>query len=172
MPDKLLDIQTDLTQITKIKNKMANYPPFVIAQGLEAVGGYLNSDEFLSGFYPPSRAGDPFIWSSEKQRRAFFATNGFGRGIPTQRTYELKDSGHFEVDKKYSSLYITYENTAPYAVWVIGRGTQTVGHIARGWRPMPEQVLDKRAEIFKTFDYGTAGAWEKVSNVVGGISYL
>jgi hypothetical protein len=28
----------------------------------------------------------PIPWDSEKQRRAFFATDGFGRGIPTKRT--------------------------------------------------------------------------------------
>jgi hypothetical protein len=28
----------------------------------------------------------PIQWDSEKQRRAFFATDGFGRGIPTKRT--------------------------------------------------------------------------------------
>lgn len=28
----------------------------------------------------------PIQWDSERQRRAFFATNGFGRGIPTKRT--------------------------------------------------------------------------------------
>jgi len=28
----------------------------------------------------------PVKWDSDKQRRAFFATDGFGRGIPTRRT--------------------------------------------------------------------------------------
>ena len=28
----------------------------------------------------------PVKWDSEKQRRAYFATDGFGRGIPTKRT--------------------------------------------------------------------------------------
>lgn len=28
----------------------------------------------------------PVHWDSKKQRRAFFATDGFGAGIPTQRT--------------------------------------------------------------------------------------
>lgn len=28
----------------------------------------------------------PIRWTSERQRRAFFATDGFGRGIPTRRT--------------------------------------------------------------------------------------
>ena len=30
----------------------------------------------------------PIRWDSPKQRRAFFATDGFGRGIPTRRTGE------------------------------------------------------------------------------------
>lgn len=29
----------------------------------------------------------PVQWDSQKQRRAFFATNGFGKGIPYQRTF-------------------------------------------------------------------------------------
>lgn len=36
---------------------------------------------------PPVRY--PIQWKTERQRRAFFATNGFGRGIPTQRTGAL-----------------------------------------------------------------------------------
>jgi len=39
-----------------------------------------------------AKPGSPIIypvnWDSEKQRRAFFATDGFGRGIPTKRTDE------------------------------------------------------------------------------------
>lgn len=33
-----------------------------------------------------SRPGYPIQWDSIKQRKAFFATGGFGRGIPTRRT--------------------------------------------------------------------------------------
>lgn len=32
----------------------------------------------------------PVQWDSERQRRAFFATNGFGGGIPTVRTGEYQ----------------------------------------------------------------------------------
>jgi len=31
----------------------------------------------------------PIRWTSERQRRAFFATRGFGRGIPTKRTGDV-----------------------------------------------------------------------------------
>ncbi len=34
----------------------------------------------------PGKPKRPIQWTSEKQRKAFFATNGFGRGIPTRRT--------------------------------------------------------------------------------------
>lgn len=32
------------------------------------------------------RPGYPIRWDSEKQKRAFFATDGFGRGIPSRRS--------------------------------------------------------------------------------------
>lgn len=34
----------------------------------------------------PGKVKYPIRWTSERQRRAFFATKGFGRGIPTKRT--------------------------------------------------------------------------------------
>jgi hypothetical protein len=37
----------------------------------------------------------PIRWTSERQRRAFFATNGFGRGIPTKRTGDVARWGVF-----------------------------------------------------------------------------
>lgn len=38
----------------------------------------------------------PIQWDSERQRRAFFATNGFGGGIPHQRTGAYEDSWKIE----------------------------------------------------------------------------
>lgn len=37
----------------------------------------------------------PIRWTSERQRRAFFATDGFGRGIPTRRTGRVAQWGVF-----------------------------------------------------------------------------
>jgi len=33
----------------------------------------------------------PIAWATERQRRAFFATRGFGKGIPTKRTGALQE---------------------------------------------------------------------------------
>lgn len=38
----------------------------------------------------------PIKWDSAKQRRAFFATDGFGRGIPTKRTGEYASGWKIE----------------------------------------------------------------------------
>ena len=36
----------------------------------------------------------PINWDSERQRKAFFATDGFGRGIPTKRSNEYVEAYH------------------------------------------------------------------------------
>lgn len=48
---------------------------------------------------PKSRPRSPIQWDSVKQRRAFFATDGFGRGIPTRRSgrslkWEISPTGN------------------------------------------------------------------------------
>src|SRR5690348_12561843 len=42
--------------------------------------------------HEPGKVKYPIEWESEKQRRAFFATNGFGRGIGAERTHDLSQS--------------------------------------------------------------------------------
>jgi len=159
---KTLDIHVDNQQLAKIKIKLEKYPPFVIEEGLNSVNTFLNSDPFKQSMYPESQAGEPFLWSSEKQRRAFFATDGFGRGIPTVRTNELANSGEFKVEKKFSSLYISYQNAAPYFKWVQGQFSQIIGHIARGWKPVNTFVVDNGVIIKERFQNGIKGAWDRM----------
>jgi hypothetical protein len=59
----------------------------------------------------------PIKWDSERQRRAFFATGGFGRGIPTKRTGEY--IGGFRVVKKELRSY-SLVNRVPYTKYVGG----------------------------------------------------
>lgn len=62
----------------------------------------------------------PIQWTSEKQRRAFFATNGFGGGIPTTRSGRLPDGWQiitFEANATFT-VFITNQN--PAAKYVYG----------------------------------------------------
>ena len=154
----MIDLKTDVNQIAKIKTKIGKYPPYVINKGLEASANYLNSSSVKSSLYPPSQSGSPFIWSSARQRRKVFAM-----GLPSTRSMNLANSGEFKVEKKFSSLYIYYVNTAAYAKWVIGNFSQIVGHVARGWKPVNTIVVDKeRNRVISEFEKGTNGAWNEL----------
>lgn len=167
MPPKMIEVKTDFVRLTKLKTRMSNYPRFAINEGLEVLENYMNTDEFLTGMYPPSQAGQPFTWSSEKQRRAFFATDGFGGGIPHVRTYELKEAGKFIADKKRSNLWIEYVTELSWAKFVIGQLTDIIiGHRKRGWQPITQLVVGKSAEIARTFEFGVKRAWNKMGKIV------
>src|SRR5258706_15476195 len=131
-------------QVAKLKDKMGKFSPYALGQGLDAAGAYLNEDSFKEEMYPPERSGDtPFVWSNNPaqnnaMRRAFFAKMG---GQPYSRTHNMMYQGRFQVDKKSSSLYIYYENSAFYFKWVQGFNTQLPGHIQTGWRPATNTVI-------------------------------
>lgn len=166
----MINIAVDTVQIAKLKDKFDKYPPYALGKGLDSVSDYLNSPNIKNSIYPPSQAGQSFIWSSDRQRRAFFATNGFGRGIPTVRTMLLANSGEFKVDKKSSSLYVYYQNTASYAKWVIGNFTQIIGHIARGWKPVNTIIVDReRNNIVSRFKESALRAWDEMSGQAPGL---
>lgn len=48
--------------------------------------------------WQPGKPKYPIRWTSERQRRAYFATKGFGRGIPTRRTGALSKGWDVNVD--------------------------------------------------------------------------
>lgn len=83
----------------------------------------------------------PVDWTSERQRRAFYATNGFGRGIPTKRTgkYLRSWQAGFEVQGGVSEFVI--ENTDPKAQFVGGIYQQRF-HRQTGWVYAPDVVID------------------------------
>lgn len=70
----------------------------------------------------------PIEWTSDKQRKAFFATNGFGGGIPYQRTGRLAASWTYEA--KGTTVEIANEGKG--AVYVYGRANLSGGFSSTG----------------------------------------
>lgn len=99
--------------------------------------------------YPP-RVKYPIQWTSVKQRRAFFASNGFGAGIPYKRTRALARGWNAQIHRK-SDNASTLEiwNAQPYARFVVGtlsgnpqramRPMQRF-HVNTGWQPAGQTV--------------------------------
>ena len=86
----------------------------------------------------------PVKWDSEKQRRAFFATEGFGRGIPTVRTGTYISAWDIvSLDKGYRLT-----NKTPGAIYISGGAygnRQSRIHQGR-WtllRDATDQAIDK-----------------------------
>jgi hypothetical protein len=141
---------------------MNNLPPIVSfkIRGIEEIQAFLKAlpkgtmkvaiaamSEFMLGdehhglrYNPPRKThgkGNPYHWQSDKQRRAFFATGGFGRGIPSKRTGKLSGGWQSSVDPYRKTLF----NRVPYAKYVQGDAQQT-GHEIDGWRKVGKVILD------------------------------
>lgn len=81
----------------------------------------------------PGAVSYPVQWTSEKQRRAFFATKGFGKGIPYRRTHQLAQGYRVIYQRVGNSLtQLTVENDAAALRYVKGADQQRM-HIATGW---------------------------------------
>lgn len=83
----------------------------------------------------------PLRWMSERQRRAYFATNGFGHGIPYQRTGALAQGWHVEYGSLDNGGAITIWNDAPSEVYVEGYQQQPF-HQDTGWLFAPQLIAD------------------------------
>lgn len=88
----------------------------------------------------------PIRWKSERQRRAFFATDGFGRGIPTQRSGALQAGWQvaFEGDQFGSTIEVF--NTQPHARFVQGDDAQPF-HLDTGWPQAAPIIVDFQEDV-------------------------
>lgn len=109
----------------------------------------------------PGRVKYPIQWQSKKQRRAFFATNGFGRGIGAKRTGRLKAG--WQVKLRYGSNegFLTLKNDVKYA-WYVSGSAQQMFHRNTGWSRVDKLVDDAE----KQFTEQVIDAWIEVVDSV------
>ena len=81
----------------------------------------------------------PIKWKTARQRRAFFASNGFERGIPTERTGLLLDSYDVVLNSTDAGGILLATNDAPYARFVVGDDAQPF-HIDH-WPQLADTVI-------------------------------
>ena len=123
-----------------------------IQSGAADVANNFSANEMSDALSPvPGAVKYPIDWTSEKQRRAFFATNGFGKGIPTKRTGKLGKSWTMTSEDvnegTHGGAEILISNSASYAKYVIGAppGFKPMQgfHLNTGW-----QALEPRQAAF------------------------
>ena len=74
----------------------------------------------------------PIRWTSERQRRAFFATGGFGRGIPTRRSDSIINEWMAVYQKSNTGGTLIIQNDHPAVTFVQGSNQQGF-HRDTGW---------------------------------------
>lgn len=124
---------------------------------------------------PPGPVKYPIAWTSDRQRRAFFATNGFGRGIPTRRSGAVQRGWTYTSDVNAEDLTgeITLDNRVPYAKYVYGDfaadyAPQQRFHAVTGWERANKVADDVFAEVIDYVDNTFARALENNGFITGG----
>lgn len=112
----------------------------------------------------PNRPRYPIRWQSDKQRRAFFASRGFGNGIPYARTGGLARSMDVVVSVDPAGGTITLSNSAAAAPFVVGT-RQQIFHRDTGWRTL-EAIGKAHQEEAQTVVQQT---WFTVSDPTAGV---
>lgn len=101
--------------------------------------------------YTPASPKYPIDWQTPKQRRAFFATNGFGKGIPTQRTGKLQEEWAIILTPNPTGGELSFDNGAAHSPYVQGDVQQRM-HIASGYHNVNDGVDMFAPEYIQTLE--------------------
>lgn len=135
-------MKTTLRGNDRIKEFISGLARGTKIEAMRAIAEYLLGDERHGLKHSPPRVnhgeGNPYQWQSEKQRKAYFATDGFGGGIPYQRTGNLAEAWTMEeANSDWNTVKLT--NTSEYGQYVQGDDMQQ-GHKADGWRLVADVI--------------------------------
>lgn len=103
-------------------------------------------------------------WKSERQRRAFFATNGFGGGIPYRRTGALQQAYDVRKESSENGGILLVTNSSPVADYVVGESTQPY-HLDTGW----PQVADVVVQFEEIATEALIETWLTVTDLTAGV---
>jgi hypothetical protein len=100
----------------------------------------------------------PIEWETDKQRKAFFASDRFGGGIPTKRSDQLKDSWVVVISTQMRTNLITLRNPKSYAQFVYPGSRQQRFHKRTGWGKDFDKYYQ---DLQRTEDIEIANAWSR-----------
>jgi hypothetical protein len=88
----------------------------------------------------------PIDWTSERQRKAFFASDGFGRGIPTKRTGQIVAEWEGSFEETETGGLLLLQNWNPAVQFLQGVNVQQF-HLNTGWVQIDDVADDAHAEM-------------------------
>lgn len=128
-----VDIQIDDDVLIALKEAIKQSPSIVNTAFERALSRRGIKQAMLADIRnAPAQPKYPIRWKSERQRRAFFATDGFGKGIPYQRTGGLQRSWRVTTKTTTDAGVLSLETDVPSAIYVQGDFAQPF-HLDSGW---------------------------------------
>jgi hypothetical protein len=88
----------------------------------------------------------PIRWKSQRQKRAYFASKGFGKGIPSRRTYAVLKGWKVTYKRDGDGGSVSLINTEPHMRFVQGDDAQPF-HLDTGWVQRKDVVDDFVREV-------------------------
>ena len=129
--------------VEQLNTFLKSLPHGSMVEAIKAMGEYFvgNEQHGLRHYPPRVNHGpvNPYKWQSDKQRRSYFASKGFGKGIPSQRSGDLANG--WTLSSESDPYRRTLFNRVPYARYVMGQRQQT-GHLVDKWRKMGKVIED------------------------------
>lgn len=104
-------------------------------------------------------------WQTERQRRAFFATDGFGHGIPYRRTGGLARAWKVTTVFTSDGGEIVASNDNPASDFVQGDRAQRM-HLATGW----PQAAPIYAKYLPVYEDALIDFWFTIADPFAGVS--
>ncbi|RPI91530.1 MAG: hypothetical protein EHM39_14475 [Chloroflexi bacterium] len=134
---------TDKDRLAELQNAAKTFPAAIGQWARREVRPFVSHQVDLRLRRAPGSVHYPIQWTSEKQRLAFFASDGFGHGIPYQRKDQLQKEWQVRADYADGLTSISLSNPAPQAAYVYGdeKGQhQQVYHYNTGWPRFVDQA--------------------------------
>lgn len=149
--------------VKELNDFLKSLPRGTLRVALEAATEYLIGNERRGLKHQPPRVvhgpGNPYRWQTEKQRRAYFATDGFGAGIPYRRTGKSAD---WTVKILNNGYQAKIENKVGYIDFVQGKWQQR-GHVADKWRKIQDIISTNMTGAMRAANQAVA-RWLKERN--------
>ena len=143
-------ITIDVKGSANIAKKLQYLYPEIASAGVERASAFMLEVEtdVSRAYAPPPYAGQPFVWSSERQRRYVMAKLRAEGGPPYVRKYTLLHGWRLQG----SGENMTVVNAVAYAKFVKTKEAQIVGMKARKWQTIDVDLAKRKSWTSRKFN--------------------
>jgi len=154
----------DFSALEKLQAALEVMPELFEAEFVQGMGEAVDILYTPLAQYPASPS-YPIHWDSKRQRDAFFATNGFGGGIPHQRDGEVPDSWRGEIATTPSVIRGSVFSQKPGIRYVQDRNFQSNIHKGR-WTTIQDDLEQNHARVQEVFVSRANAALKRVAEML------